>query len=173
MFAAFHSVQSRELLKGAFNGKEKATRAPNVIALTEQFNDVSRWVVYNVVTQMDLKKRAMLIRKFVLLAEEMRRLNNLNGVFAVVAGLSASPVHRLKKTWEVCLFVFYSFTHFHSTRSLYQLVYKDKKTHDWWEYQLELTNPQSAFGKYRAAKALCDPPCIPYLGVYLQGSMCF
>jgi hypothetical protein len=148
MFTTFQRVEPWELLNGAFGKKDKATRAPNVVALTDQFNDFSSWVVYNVVTQMDLKKRAALVRKFIAMAEELRRIGNLNGVFAVVAGLSGAAVHRLKKTWE--------------------LVTKDKKVNDAWEFQLELTNPQSSFSQYRAAKAASDPPMIPYLGVYLQ-----
>ena len=47
-----------------------------------------RKVMYNVVTQMDMKKRAALIRKFIVMAEELRKLGNLNGVFAVVAALA-------------------------------------------------------------------------------------
>jgi len=148
MFATFQRVEPWELLDGAFAKKDKATRAPNVVALTDQFNDFSSWVVYNVVTQMDMKKRAALVRKFIQMAEELRRIGNLNGVFAIVAGLSGAAVHRLKKTWE--------------------LVTKDKKANDAWEFQLELTNPQSSFSQYRAAKAAIDPPMIPYLGVYLQ-----
>jgi hypothetical protein len=148
MFSTFQRVEPWELLDGAFSKKDKATRAPNVVALTEQFNDFSSWVVYNVVTQMDLKKRAALVRKFIAMAEELRRIGNLNGVFAIVAGLSGAPVHRLKKTWE--------------------LVSKEKKSNDAWEFQLELTNPQSSFSQYRSAKSSIDPPAIPYLGVYLQ-----
>jgi hypothetical protein len=148
MFSTFQRVEPWELLDCAFSKKDKATRAPNVVALTEQFNDFSSWVVYNVVTQMDLKKRAALVRKFIAMAEELRRIGNLNGVFAIVAGLSGAPVHRLKKTWE--------------------LVSKEKKSNDAWEFQLELTNPQSSFSQYRSAKSSIDPPAIPYLGVYLQ-----
>lgn len=133
MFAAFSRVQAHELLGNSFSSKHKQTLAPNIVKLTDQFNDFSRWVMYNVVTQMDLKKRAALVRKFVLMAEELRRLNNLNGVFAIVAGLSGAPVHRLKRTWEIVL--------------------KDKKTSEWWEYQLDLTNPQSRLAAERGVRA--------------------
>jgi hypothetical protein len=97
--------------------------------------------MYNVVTQMDLKKRAALIRKvtlaclrkrntviviiiiiivinhhqssftirrasfdpfveyiaqFIIMAEELRKIGNLNGVFAVVAGLRSAKFRRCR-----------------------------------------------------------------------------
>jgi len=147
-FALFTKLEPHELLGLAFSSKEKMKRAPNVMALTEQFNDISHWVMYSMCTVPDLKKRSALLKKFVLMAEALRKLNNLNGVFALVAGLSGAPVHRMKKTWEV--------------------ITGNKKYNDMWEHHLELTNPLSSFSKYRQAKQAIEPPAIPYLGVYLQ-----
>jgi son of sevenless-like protein len=45
--------------------------------------------------------RAQTIEKFISIAEECRKINNFNGLKALLTGLQCTPVYRLKKTWAV------------------------------------------------------------------------
>jgi hypothetical protein len=67
-------------------------------------------------------------------------LNNFNGVFEIVAGLSNSSVHRLKKTWN--------------------LVGKE-----YTEYMDAMKDLQPVnFKKLREELRNANSPCIPYIG---------
>jgi hypothetical protein len=37
------------------------------------------------------------------LLQKCRELNNFNSLFAIYCGLSANPIHRMRRTKEVCL----------------------------------------------------------------------
>jgi son of sevenless-like protein len=67
-----------------------------------------------------LKERAKKVERFVTIANHLRELHNYNSVQSILAGLTTSPVHRLKKTWAVSLLptsLFSLFTLDSSTRS--------------------------------------------------------
>jgi hypothetical protein len=48
-----------------------------------------------------IKKRAVIIQKFIRVMAETLALNDFNGTMALLAGLSKSAVRRLRKTWEL------------------------------------------------------------------------
>lgn len=95
----FFSIKCNELLDKAWMSDEKERLSPNVIRFTTHFNLVSSWVALSIIRS-DPKQRAKTYRKFVKIAAELYKLNNLSGVFEVMGGLCSSSVHRLKKTHE-------------------------------------------------------------------------
>ncbi len=76
------------------SSKEKASLAPNIIRNIEHFNAVNKWVMSEIVGQIQLKQRQTALNKFIALARALRDLNNFNGLMEVLSGLrSAVCIH--------------------------------------------------------------------------------
>jgi len=141
-FNIFKKIEPKEFFKKGWNKKEVA---PNVVQLTKQFNNVSSWVGNVILTEKNIKRRKEFIRKFIEIATHMRKLGNFSGVNQIVSGLVGAHVHRLRKTWELV----------------------PPKYHQMLE---ELTDLMSGKGSYKALReeiTTTQPPCIPFVGVYL------
>ncbi|KAJ5079686.1 ras guanine nucleotide exchange factor i-related [Anaeramoeba ignava] len=144
-FQVYTKISPTELLNQAWNKAKYKHRAPNVLAFIQRFNDVSLWVATCVVRRDKPKSRANIINKFIKIAEHCRKLNNFNGLTAILAGLNSSPIFRLKKSWEIV-----KQSHYDTYQSL----------------QTEMSSTQS-YKAYRESLKQANPPCIPYLGIYL------
>ncbi|XP_035213872.1 ras-specific guanine nucleotide-releasing factor 1-like [Stegodyphus dumicola] len=141
----FISIRSEEFLGQAWMKPEKATKAPNILLMTRRFNDVSRLVVSEIMRATMMSARVTIIEKWAAVADICRCLHNFNGVLQICAAFMNSSVFRLKKTWEKV-----SKTTKQSIDKLQALVSADGR-----------------FRNMRDALHRCDPPCIPYLGMYL------
>jgi len=62
---------------------------------------LSAYIGSSVVESADIKERAHAITTWITIGEQLRLLNNYNGVMIVISGLTSAPVFRMKKTWEV------------------------------------------------------------------------
>jgi len=67
-------------------------------------------------------------------------------MFAIIAGLNAAPVRRLRRSWEPV-----------SARYLARLNICEA-----------IIDPHRNFANYRQTLATISPPCVPYLGVFLR-----
>jgi son of sevenless-like protein len=141
----YRTITPCECLRQRWTGKDKATLAPNIIALIDRFNKVSRWCCSEIVREKDLKSRAVILNRFILIASQCRELNNFNGVMEIMAGLQNAAAYRLKKTWNLL----------------------PNKTWDIWEELTHLMSSEDNFRVFREALHKINPPCIPYLGVFL------
>lgn len=114
--------------------------------MIKRFNDVSSWVTTEIVNQTEnLKNRIAMIEKFIQIAQQFLELNNFNGVMEVLAGLQSAAVHRLKKTWAGV----------------------KRKSNDKFDEFKTLMSNRGSYKNFRHMLHNVDPPCIPYLGVYL------
>lgn len=105
----FRKIETKECLNQSWNGKNKKDRAPNIVALIDRFNKLSRWVIMSIVKEEELERRAQLIQKFTSTAIECRKISNFNSMMGIACGLMSSPIIRLKKSWKVTsLFLFFS-----------------------------------------------------------------
>jgi Rap guanine nucleotide exchange factor 1 len=77
---------------------------------------------------------------FITLAQHLRKLNNFNTTFAILAGLELSAIFRLKLLEKL--------------PKAKQKMYSDL---------IELMNSKSSFKNYRSAVSESTPPLIPYL----------
>ncbi|XP_051523624.1 ras-specific guanine nucleotide-releasing factor RalGPS1-like [Myxocyprinus asiaticus] len=142
----FKAIQPEELASCGWNKKEKHILAPNVVAFTRRFNQVSFWLVREILTAQTLKIRAEILSHFVKIAKKLLELNNMHSLVSVVSALQSAPIFRLSKTWAL-------------------ISRKDKATFDKLDY---LTSKEENYARMREyIRSLKMVPCIPYLGIYL------
>ncbi|XP_024946979.1 ras-specific guanine nucleotide-releasing factor 2 isoform X3 [Cephus cinctus] len=141
----FISIASEEFLGQAWMKTDKATRAPHIILMTKRFNEVSQLVVSEIVRRSNMSARVAAIEKWAAVADISRVLHNYNGVLQICAAFTNSSVYRLKKTWEKV----------------------SKTTKQTIERLQNIVSSDGRFRNLRDALHRCDPPCIPYLGLYL------
>ncbi|EWC48563.1 hypothetical protein DRE_01785 [Drechslerella stenobrocha 248] len=119
--------------------------AENVKAMILNSNQLTNWVAEMILNQPEVKKRVVVIKHFIAVAEKCKFLNNFSTLTAIISALSTAPIHRLKRTWEQV-----------PTRSRGIL-----------EGMRDLMGTTRNFGEYREMLHLVNPPCVPFLGVYL------
>ncbi|XP_076046453.1 ras-specific guanine nucleotide-releasing factor 1-like isoform X2 [Oratosquilla oratoria] len=141
----FVAIKSEEFLKTAWMKPDKQVKAPNILIITKRFNEMSRLVVSEVIRGSSLASRIAVIEKWVAVADICRCLHNFNGVLQVCAAFQNSSVFRLKKSWEKV----------------------SKTTRQTLDKLQTLVSSDGRFRSLRDALHRCDPPCIPYLGMYL------
>ncbi|XP_060590682.1 ral guanine nucleotide dissociation stimulator-like 1 isoform X2 [Ruditapes philippinarum] len=75
--------------------------AGSVLATIEQFNRVSLRVIATILKKANLKtsQRVIIVQKWIDIAQEMRHLKNFSSLKAIISGLQANSVYRLRKTW--------------------------------------------------------------------------
>lgn len=119
------------------------------------------WVADAVLSKEDPRRRAAVIKHFINVAEvtiiplmyyhcltipqRCRYLNNYSSMAALIAGLNCPPIRRLKRTWE-------------------QVNMRNTAILDDLEKTLDTAHN---FQGYKAIISSLQPPCVPFLGVYL------
>ncbi|XP_076644162.1 ras-specific guanine nucleotide-releasing factor 1 isoform X3 [Halictus rubicundus] len=141
----FISISNEEFLGQAWMKADKATRAPHILLMTKRFNEVNRLVVSEIIRRSNMSARVDAIEKWTAVADICRVLHNYNGVLQICAAFTNSSVYRLKKTWEKV----------------------SKPTKQTIEKLQNIISSDGRFKNLRNALHRCDPPCIPYLGLYL------
>ncbi|XP_025156495.1 ras-specific guanine nucleotide-releasing factor 2 isoform X2 [Harpegnathos saltator] len=141
----FVSIASEEFLGQAWMKTDKSTRARHILLMTKRFNEVSQLVVSEIIRRSNMSARVAAIEKWTAVADISRVLHNYNGVLQICAAFTNSSVYRLKKTWEKV----------------------SKTTKQTIERLQHIVSSDGRFRNLRDALHRCDPPCIPYLGLYL------
>lgn len=126
-------------------GENEAEPAPNVKALILHSNQMTNWVAEMILAQMDVKKRVIVIKHFVSVADKCRSLNNFSTLTSIISALGTAPIARLKRTWDQV----------------------PARTQAVLETMRRLMASTKNFGEYREALHAANPPCIPFFGVYL------
>ncbi|KPM46284.1 hypothetical protein AK830_g310 [Neonectria ditissima] len=119
--------------------------APNVKALILHSNQMTNWVAEMILAQMDVKKRVVVIKHFVSVADRCRNLNNFSTLTSIISALGTAPIARLKRTWDQV----------------------PQRTQSVLESMRRVMASTKNFGEYREALHAANPPCIPFFGVYL------
>ncbi len=71
------------------------------MAITKRFNEVSKWVATEIVSEKDKKGRVLILNRLIEIADRCKNLNNLNAMTSIIAGLQSSSIYRLKNLWPV------------------------------------------------------------------------
>lgn len=141
----YNKIKPTECLDKSWSKPDAAEGAENIKAMILHSNQITAWVAEAILYQTDLKKRVSLIKHFVFIAEKCRTLSNFSTLTAIISGLNSAPIHRLRRTWDLL-------------NARVAMSAEDLN---------RLMNSSKNFSKYREALHQTQPPCVPFLGVYL------
>ncbi|KAG0205022.1 hypothetical protein BGX28_003228 [Mortierella sp. GBA30] len=143
----YNKIKPIECLAKAWTSEdpELAAKAVNIKKMIETSNLYANWIDEIVLSEKDIKKRAAIIKHLVAVAEKLRQLNNFSLLSSTTAALSQSPIHRLKRTWELV----------------------PSKTMNSFAMLQALTSSAKNWADYRTELHSVNPPCVPFVGVYL------
>ena len=144
----YGKIKPTECLNKTWQKKIKegeADPAENVKALILHSNQLTNWVAQMILTQQDVKRRVVVIKHFVTIADKCRALNNFSCLTSIMSALGSAPIHRLNRTWAQV-----------NTRTTQTL-----------ESMRKLMGSTKNFLEYRDTLHKADPPCIPFFGIYL------
>uniref|UniRef100_A0A3B3RZA0 Ras protein specific guanine nucleotide releasing factor 2 n=1 Tax=Paramormyrops kingsleyae TaxID=1676925 RepID=A0A3B3RZA0_9TELE len=141
----FRSIPYEEFFGQGWMKVDKTERTPYIMKTSQHFNEMSNLVASQIMTHTDVGSRANSIEKWVAVADICRCLHNYNGVLEITSALNRSAIYRLKKTWaKVCK----------QTKALMDKLQK-------------IVSSEGRFKNLRETLKNCNPPCVPYLGMYL------
>ncbi|KAI8969264.1 ras guanine nucleotide exchange factor domain-containing protein [Mycotypha africana] len=143
-FKLYSSIQPIECLGKAWC-KDGST-AVNVKQSIDYCNRLTAWVTGTILSNKEAKKRVVLLKYWAQVANRCLQMNNFNTCMAVLSAFDNSAVARLKKTWELV-----------SGRTNQGLAHIRK-----------IMGSNKNFQEYREMIHSVNPPCIPFLGIYLQ-----
>jgi hypothetical protein len=136
----FQKVEISEMLLWAKEQNEE--RSPTLTKFTEHFNNVSQWTKTVILDKvLDRKGRDKVLLHFIAVMKCLREYNNFNSLLCILSAIESASVSRLD--------------------------YSDKVTKALEEHKA-LIDSKASFKNYRDAFAAARPPCIPYIGLYLQ-----
>uniref|UniRef100_A0A7M4E1B3 Ras protein specific guanine nucleotide releasing factor 1 n=1 Tax=Crocodylus porosus TaxID=8502 RepID=A0A7M4E1B3_CROPO len=141
----FKKIPYEEFFGQGWMKLEKNERTPYIMKNTKHFNDVSNLIASEIVRNEDVSVRVSAIEKWVAVADICRCLHNYNAVLEITSSLNRSAIFRLKKTW----------------------LKVSKQTKALIDKLQKLVSSEGRFKNLREALKNCDPPCVPYLGMYL------
>lgn len=107
---------------------------------------MSNWVATEIVVTPNIKKRAAVIKHFILIANACLQLRNYNTLLEITAGLNLSVISRLRKTWRI-------------VPSKIVAILKELE---------DLMDCKSNYFRYRAALKESNAATLPYFGVFLR-----
>ncbi|XP_067587245.1 ras-specific guanine nucleotide-releasing factor 2 isoform X5 [Pseudorca crassidens] len=141
----FRSIPYEEFLGQGWMKLDKNERTPYIMKTSQHFNDMSNLVASQIMNYADVSSRANAIEKWVAVADICRCLHNYNGVLEITSALNRSAIYRLKKTWAKV------------SKQTKALMDKLQKT----------ISSEGRFKNLRETLKNCNPPAVPYLGMYL------
>ncbi|XP_076842576.1 ras-specific guanine nucleotide-releasing factor 2 isoform X3 [Brachyhypopomus gauderio] len=144
-YTVFRSIPYEEFLGQGWMKVDKNKRTPYIMKTSQHFNDMSNLVASQIMTHADVGSRASSIEKWLTVANICRCLNNYNGVLEITSALNRSAIYRLKKTWAKVT---------KQTKAIMDRLQK-------------IVSSEGRFKNLRETLKNCNPPCVPYLGMYL------
>uniref|UniRef100_A0A3B4WU92 Ras protein specific guanine nucleotide releasing factor 1 n=1 Tax=Seriola lalandi dorsalis TaxID=1841481 RepID=A0A3B4WU92_SERLL len=145
----FKVIPYEEFFGQGWMKNDKNERTPYIMKTTKHFNDISNRIATEILQWDDVNMRVAVIEKWVAVADICRCLHNYNAVLEITSSLNRSSIFRLKKTWlkvskQVSELI----------NSLFLLLFVCAS--------VQFPSPSNLSGVIS-----CDPPCVPYLGMYL------
>ncbi|XP_069322616.1 ras-specific guanine nucleotide-releasing factor 1 isoform X1 [Eulemur rufifrons] len=141
----FKKIPYEEFFGQGWMKLEKNEKTPYIMKTTKHFNDISNLIASEIVRNEDIGARVSAIEKWVAVADICRCLHNYNAVLEITSSMNRSAIFRLKKTW----------------------LKVSKQTKALIDKLQKLVSSEGRFKNLREALKNCDPPCVPYLGMYL------
>ncbi|KAI9359426.1 ras guanine nucleotide exchange factor domain-containing protein [Pilaira anomala] len=157
--AIFLAIPSHALLSHAPKSPH-----PRVVASTDFFNYITRFIEHSILLPQEASVRAQHINHWIKIATKCHDLNNYQTLKAIVSALGTPPVQRLKRTW----------------------AYIPKKSLSRLENMNELMSEHNNYGKYREHMGIVSTsvlngksvnliqaehykrPTVPFLGTFIH-----
>lgn len=140
----FCSILPEELLATEWM-KKSGSLAVNVRAMSTLSTDLANLVADSILNMVEPKKRALIIKQWVKIANKCLELNNYDSLMAIICSLNSSTIVRLKKTWELV----------------------SQKTKTTLDSLKEVVDVSRNYAVLRQRLQNCAPPTLPFVGVYL------
>lgn len=140
----FCSILPEELLATEWM-KKSGSMAVNVRAMSRLSTDLTNLVTDYILQLEDPKKRAIVIKQWVKIANRFLELANYDSLFAVICSLESSTILRLRRTWELV----------------------SSKTKATLEHLKSVVDISKNYAVLRQRLQNHVPPCLPFVGTYL------
>lgn len=140
----FCSILPEELLATEWM-KKSGSVAVNVRAMSRLSTDLTNLVTDYILQLEDPKKRAVVIKQWVKIANRFLELANYDSLLAVICSLESSTILRLKRTWELV----------------------SSKTKATLEHLKSVVDISKNYVVLRQRLQHHVPPCLPFVGIYL------
>lgn len=141
-------VRAKEFHGTAWAKRDAEVRAPNLTKVINMSNQLSNWMITEILKLGTVGEMAEAIIKFIRVGKHFVQMNNFSGAMEVATALNNSAIGKLKAAWAAL----------------------PPKTKAELDELNELTSPLGHYKNYRAAFANRDPeqPCLPILAATLS-----
>lgn len=140
-FGLYSAIQATDCMNKAWSQSDNRIRA-NIDYNTQ----VTLWVTDAILCPTDVKKRAQVVKFWIDVAQKCQHLHNFNTLMAILSAFESSAIGRLGRTWEAA-----------GSKSQQALGVLRK-----------VLGTDRNYAEYRTLIHSINPPCIPFLGVYLH-----
>ena len=93
-FSLFEKIESRECLGQAWKKKDSVKKAPNVLAMIKQFNNITTMIQMHILNEKGLAKRGKRLTYIIKMGQRFRECHDYNALCAVFSALNSAPIHR-------------------------------------------------------------------------------
>ncbi|KAI9278025.1 ras guanine nucleotide exchange factor domain-containing protein [Sporodiniella umbellata] len=138
----FCQIEPYEIRDQRFKKKKKSA---NIKAMISKSTQTTNWIQDSILSELDVKKRANVLKYWIKVADACLQLNNYDTLMAIQSALSSTCIIRLKKTWDNVP---------NKHKSLLKSV-------------LSVLDSSRNYSEYRGRLKVAVAPCLPFLGIYL------
>jgi len=144
----FMLIEPRECIqtKWKFTNPNRKKEAKHLVKIIDQFNKTCKWVQSCILLAPSVKKRAKVIKKFILICHELLILRNFQSLKAIHSALESNAIFKLKDAWNYIA---------------------NKSLKVWDTIKLTMKQDKNMFN-LRKLQRESKLPMIPYIGVLTQ-----
>jgi len=97
----YSCIRPHEFLGQSWKKKNPQVHAPNIYRYIGHFNQVTSWCQAMILSEESHRERAKILGRLLKICFYLNRLENLTSFCAIMSGIRANPIYRLKKTFSL------------------------------------------------------------------------